>query len=221
MSLISRLSEKSWQTPGVSGPANPADGRPPAARVGLYAFLGVATVVFGLLSMAYLMRMGLHGTGHSAMGREAMGQGSTYDWQAMPKPALLWINTGVLAASSLAWEGARRLARTGDGAEMRMAAIMGSALGALFLFGQMALWEQYRFAGYFLASNPANSFFYLLTGLHGLHLVGGLVAAVRTFGHLAEGGGGPEARLNIQLCAVYWHFLLLVWLVLFGLLLST
>lgn len=212
MSLIARLAEKSWQTPGASGPLDPVAARPPAVRVGLYAFLGVATVIFALLSLAYLMRMGLHGT---------MGPGGTMDWQSMPRPPLLWINTVILAASSLAWEGARRLARSGDGAAMRLAAIIGSALGTVFLFGQLQLWEQYRLAGYFLAANPANSFFYLLTGVHGLHLAGGLVAAVRTFRHRAGGRDMPVIRLNIQLCAVYWHFLLLVWLVLFGLLLAT
>lgn len=212
MSLITRLSEKSWQTPGASGPLDPAAARPAAVRVGLYAFLGVATVVFGLLSLAYVMRMGLH---------SMMEQDAAMDWQPMPKPLLLWINTGILAASSLAWEGARRLARSGDWAAMRLAAIIGSALGALFLFGQLQLWDQYRQAGYFLAANPANSFFYLLTGIHGLHLAGGLVAAVRTFRQMGEGRDVPQIRLNIQLCAIYWHFLLLVWIVLAGLFLAT
>ncbi len=212
MSLIARLAEKSWQTPGASGPIDPTLARPPAARLGLYAFLAVATVIFALLSLAYLMRMGLHAT---------MGHGAATDWRPMPKPPLFWINTGILTASSLAWEGARRLARRDDLAAMRLAAIVGSALGVLFLFGQLQLWEQYRLAGYFLAANPANSFFYLLTGVHGLHLAGGLVAAVRTFHHMAEGREPPGTSLNIQLCAVYWHFLLLVWIVLFGLLLST
>lgn len=212
MSLIARLAEKSWQTPGDLGGGDPAAYRPPAAKVGLFAFLGVASVVFVLLVLACLMRMGVHG---------AMDHGMEGDWQPMPKPALLWINTGILAASSLAWEAARRLARRDEWGRMRALAMLGSALGLLFLLGQFQLWRHYQAAGYFLATNPANSFFYLLTAVHGLHLAGGQIAAFLTFLRLAEPRAMRDASLNIQLCAIYWHFLLLVWIVLLGVLLST
>ena len=72
---------------------------------------------------------------------------------------------------------------------------------------------------YFLAANPANAFFYLLTGLHGLHLLGGLVALVLTIDKvLWRGCELGQVRLSVKLCAVYWHYLLLLWLVLFTLL---
>ena len=73
----------------------------------------------------------------------------------------------------------------------------------------------------FMASNPANAFFYLLTALHGLHLLGGLWVWGRTTTRVWEGTKVSEVRLSVELCTVYWHFLLLVWLALFGLLLST
>lgn len=212
MSLIARLSEKSWETPGFTGLIEPTSHRPPAARLGLYVFLCVATVIFVLFSGAYLMRMGMHGD---------MGHGDMHDWHPMPKPLLLWINTCVLASSSLAWEAARRLTRRDEWAPLRVAAVLGTALAVLFLLGQLQLWKQYQAAGYFLATNPANAFFYLLTAVHGLHLSGGLFAAFRTFYHMADAQDGPRIRLNIQLCAIYWHFLLAVWIVLFALLLST
>jgi len=212
MSLIARLAEKSWETPGVAGRADPAAYRPPAVQLGLYLFLGVATVIFVLFSAAYLMRMGLH---------SGMGHGPMSDCHPMPKPPLLWINTGILAASSLAWETARRLTRRKASAPLRVAAMLGAALGLLFLIGQLQLWKQYQAGGYFLAANPANAFFYLLTAVHGLHLIGGLVAALRTFYHMADGQDDLRIRLNVQLCAIYWHFLLLVWIVLLALLLST
>ena len=70
--------------------------------------------------------------------------------------------------------------------------------------------------------NPANAFFYVLTGLHGLHLLGGLVVLGRTGARMSRPGASPDAvRLGIELCTVYWHYLLVVWLVLFGLLLIT
>jgi len=71
------------------------------------------------------------------------------------------------------------------------------------------------------SSNPANGFFYLLTGLHGVHLLGGLVAWVRTSAKVRAGEDNARINMSVGLCAVYWHFLLVVWLVLFGLLLLT
>ena len=76
-----------------------------------------------------------------------------------------------------------------------------------------------------MTANPANAFFFLLTGLHVLHLFGGLVAWYKTSARLWRGVDGATAlakvRLNVELCAVYWHFLLIIWLILFGLMLNT
>ncbi|AEG47814.1 cytochrome c oxidase subunit III [Sphingobium chlorophenolicum L-1] len=191
MSMIARLTEKSWE-PG----AQPVErDRPSAGAVGTVAYFGVALVMFSLLVAAYLMRMGLHA-----------GMGHEHDWKPMPDPPLLWINTLVLAASSLAWEVARRK-------RMVSAAVIGAALGLLFLCGQLLLWNHYQAAGYALSGNPANAFFYLLTALHGLHIIGGLFAAGRAL--------AAANMRNIALCALYWHFLLVIWLVLAALLLST
>ncbi|KKW92991.1 cytochrome c oxidase subunit 3 [Sphingobium chungbukense] len=191
MTILARLTEKSWEP----GPPPVERERPSAGTVGTLAYFGVAMVMFSLLVAAYLMRMGLHG---------AMGHGS--DWKSMPDPPLLWINTLLLAASSVAWEMARR-------ERMARAATAGAALGGLFLMGQLLLWRHYQATGYTLSANPANAFFYLLTALHGLHIVGGLFAAGRAL--------AAANMRNIALCALYWHFLLIIWLVLAALLLST
>lgn len=214
MSLLSRLTEKSWETPGIRGFAEPASYRPAAARVGLYIYFGVACVLFSLIIAAYLVRMGvgLHG---------AVEHGAAEDWRPMPEPPMLWINSAVLVASSFAWEIARRAAHALVWDRMRRLALIGAGLGLLFLAGQLLLWQQYQAAGYYLAANPANAFFYLLTGVHGLHLVGGVVACARAVGQLGVHGDHRRAARNIALCAVYWHFLLLVWILLAGLLVST
>ena len=212
MSLFSRLAEKSWQTPGAEGFADPAEYRPAASTVGVYVYFGVATVIFTLIAAAYLVRMGMqHGMEHGGGG----------DWRAMPEPPLLWFNTGVLVASSLAWEAARRSARRGARDRMRLMSVAGGMLGLVFLAGQILLWRQYQAGGYYLAANPANAFFYLLTGVHGLHLAGGMVACGRTFGQMGEQADSARVFRNIGLCAIYWHFLLLVWMLLAGLLIST
>lgn len=200
MSLFSRLAEKSWLTPGADAFAEPAEYRPAALTVGLYVYFGVAAVIFSLIMAAYLMRMGVH---------EAMGHTAS-DWRPMPEPPLLWINTGILVLSSIAWEVARR---TGQFRTMRLGTLAGGLLGIAFLCGQLLLWRDYQAAGYYLSANPANAFFYFLTAVHGLHLLGGLVAWARI--------AGRPSWLGVRLCAFYWHFLLLIWVLLAGLLLST
>jgi cytochrome c oxidase subunit 3 len=207
MSLFSRLTEKSWETPGGE-PVDPAMYRPPAARVGVIVYFGVITVLFSLVSSAYVMRMGMPGMGHDAMG----------DWRPMPEPPLLWINSFVLLLSSIAWEATRVGARQGRADLMRRALFGAGALGILFLAGQLLLWREFSLAGYYASSNPANAFFYLITALHGLHIAGGLFFWVRAVLGLRT---GADVRLPIELCAAYWHFLLLVWALMLALLTST
>lgn len=198
MTILSRLSERSWEPASDRDPAPAGTERPTAGLVGLTAYFAVAMVMFSLLGAAYLMRMGLH---------PAMGHGG--DWRPMPDPPLLWINSAVLIASSVAWEVARRapLPRAAS------CSIAGALLGLAFLTGQWLLWRHYWMAGYYLSANPANAFFYLLTALHGCHIIGGLIAAGRAL--------ITQSLPHIRLCAIYWHFLLLLWLLLAALLVST
>jgi cytochrome c oxidase subunit 3 len=212
MSLLRRLGEKSWETTGAEVP-EPASYRPEAARVGLIVYLVVVSFLFFLVTSAYFMRMGID-TGHGS-------HGSAGDWHPMPEPSLIWINTVVLILASVGWEVGRAASRQGDAVAVRVAHrafVASGGLGLLFLVGQLLLWREYAAAGYLLAANPANSFFYLITGLHGLHIVGGLYVWARALLRVRR---GPEARLPIELCAGYWHFLLLVWLAMLALLIST
>jgi cytochrome c oxidase subunit III len=83
-------------------------------------------------------------------------------------------------------------------------------------------WRQLNQTGYFVTGNPATAFFYLLTAVHGLHLLGGLVVWGRTVARMTRAGVELiDIRLSVELCTLYWHYLLLVWLVLFAVLLST
>src|SRR3970040_577657 len=175
----------------------------PTAKLGLWVFLALLTSLFALLISAYAMRMNLG------------------DWSPMPKPGLLWLNTGVLILTSVAMQWTRVAANRGQIDGVRIGLIDGGVLTFAFLAGQLVVWQQLNASGYFVAANPANAFFYLLTALHGLHLLGGLVAWGKTTAKVWRGVGVGKVRLSVELCAVYWHYLLLVWLVLFALLLST
>ena len=196
-----RLGAKPWLEQGVTVDLR-EEGPPslPAAKIGLGVFLAVVGSLFALFVSAYSMRMNM------------------VDWRALPVPSLLWFNTGVLILSSVALQWAYMAARRNDidGAIVGLCA--GGASAVTFLVGQLLAWRELGAAGYFLASNPANSFFYLITALHGLHLIGGLVALGRTTAKVWRGAEMIEVRLSVELCAIYWHFLLLVWLVLLGLL---
>ena len=172
----------------------------PAAKIGLGVFLAVVGSLFALFISAYSMRMNM------------------VDWRALPVPRLLWFNTGVLVLSSAALQWAYVAARRNDMDGVIVGLCAGGASAVTFLVGQLLVWQQLSVAGYFLASNPANSFFYMITAVHGLHLMGGLVALGRTIAKVWRGAETTQLRLSVELCAIYWHFLLLVWLVLLGLL---
>lgn len=179
-----------------------------AARVGLRFFLGVVSVLFGLLVLAFLSRSQMP------------------DWQALtgepgrPLNSLwrLWLNTAELAAASVAMEWARQAARRYDANTARLGLALGGLFAAGFLVGQLWVWHDFADQGYFVATSAAASFFYLLTGLHGLHLAGGLVAWTRATARAWR--DTALERQRIGLCATYWHFLLALWLVLFALLAS-
>lgn len=190
------LRAKPWL---VTGPGEPPLVPPAsAAKLGLGAFIAVAASLQVLLVSAYTMRMEMA------------------DWVAPPQPLLLWINTVVLMLASLELHRATLAARTGDRPTTRRALRGGGLATLLFLAGQLMAWRELAAAGYRPASNPADAFFYLLTGAHGLHVGGGLVAIGRTV--LKERRGVPTDRLavSVELCAAYTHFLLLAWFVLFG-----
>ena len=172
----------------------------PAATIGLGVFLAVIGSLFALLISAYFMRM------HAA------------DWRLLPAPMLLWLNTGMLILSSAALQWAQVAARRGQIDNVIIGILAAGVCALAFLVGQLLVWQQLNAAGYFLATNPANAFFYLLTGLHGLHLLGGLVALALTADKVRRGFELGQVLLSVRLCAIYWHFLLLLWLVLFCLL---
>ena len=140
------------------------------------------------------------------------------DWRPVPQLQLLWINTGILALSSLSMQWAQYSVRHQKMDAMRIGLLLGGALTLIFLFGQVLAWRQLSSMVYFDITIPAIGFFYMITGVHCLHMVGGLIAWSRTAPKVWSNVDIAKVQNSIELCTMYWHFLLLVWLVLFGLL---
>lgn len=163
------------------------------ASIGLWVFMGVVTSLFALFLTAYALRM------------------DSPDWHRIALPWQVWLSTALLAAGSVAMELASRAASRGNMGMARLALRLGGLGAAAFVVSQLWAWQALGAMQVTPAGNPAGSFFYLLTAMHGLHVLGGL--AGWGFAAAARGSGG-SAALRMRLCARYWHFLLAVWAVL-------
>ncbi|WP_019580868.1 cytochrome c oxidase subunit 3 [Pseudomonas mandelii] len=180
------------------------------ARVGLRLFLAVVSSLFFLFLLAFIAR--------SQMA----------DWLPLTAPLAplanpwpLWVNSAFLVLSCIALQWSRMAARQARLDATAMGFVVGGVFAIAFLVGQLWVWQQFVAWGYFVASNPANSFFYLLTGVHGLHLLGGLIAWGITVAKFLRHVPLPQLRVSVELCTTYWHYLLGLWFVLFALLTST
>ncbi|MDH4108159.1 MAG: cytochrome c oxidase subunit 3 [Gammaproteobacteria bacterium] len=201
--LRQSLNTQPWVSDSVADSFSGASLDTNSKTVGLTTFLAVATSLFALFVSAYTIRM------------------RVADWSPLAEPDLLWVNSAFLVLASVVYHWTRNRAVAGRTASLKPGLMVAGALSIMFLVGQLVAWQQLLAAGQYASSNAANAFFYLLTGVHGLHMLGGLYVWARSAVRAWTGADADAVRLSIELCTVYWHFLLLVWVVLFGLLLAT
>jgi cytochrome c oxidase subunit 3 len=131
---------------------------------------------------------------------------------------ILWVSTLVLAASSVAVERARQSAEQRRWTAASAAMAVALALGVGFLAAQALAWRALMAAGVYLPATPHSSFFYLMTGAHGVHVVAALIVlswgALRTWD--GTGRRDPDRWQQVMSrCRTFWHFLLGVWIYLF------
>ena len=204
MSFLSKVTARPWEhageLDGLHGEFLPTRS---ASRTGLLMFLAVISSMFLLFMISYYTRSRFP------------------DWEVLADPGILWLNTAMLALASIAMQMASNAAKRKADLSMRNYLIAGAVLTLAFIAGQLMAWEQLIAAGFYAQGNPAIAFFYLVTGLHGLHLAGGMWFLGRLGFRLGREDTKDKARPSVTLCATYWHYLLLVWLLLFTLMLWT
>lgn len=180
------------------------DYSPPPSSTGIWVVLFAIIMMFAAFTSALVVR-----------------KGAAIDWQSFRLPPILYFNTLVLVVSGVTLEIARR----------RVATFMGGlktqvqsparwlyitlGLGLLFVAGQYIAWSQLRAAGFYLATNPSSSFFYLLTVTHALHVLGGLGGLLYVIRKLHK---SILRRDQLVSTARYWHFMGILWVYLLVLL---
>jgi cytochrome c oxidase subunit 3 len=194
------LHPSGWGDGEVDTAANPPGVTRRASLFGLYLLLISSSVVFLALVAAFLAR-----------------RSGAPDWVTIPKPRILWANTALLLASSACVELARERLKQRDRVAFNRWWTGATVLGVLFLAGQALAWQQLRAAGLFIASSPSAAFFYVLTATHAAHVLGAVAALVYVDVQAVRFRLGPAKRTGIDVTAVFWHFLDVMWLCLMGL----
>lgn len=203
MSLLGKIAEKPWEHSGEIADLHEDLSVRPASRTGLYLFLAVVTSMFLLFSVSHQMRM-------------------TYgDWARASEPGILWFNTALLVLASVALQLASNASRAQRVVAMKWSLLAGLLLTAGFIAGQVEAWREMLAAGLYAQANASYAFFYLFTAIHALHLLGGMWFLSRASFTAFRQAEDPALSNRVGMCAIYWHFLLLVWFLLFYLLLSS
>lgn len=174
-------------------------------RVGMWVGMASIVMLFVSLTSAYVLR-------------QSRGLGEAHDWFPLHMPRVLWLTTGLLVASSVTIELARRSLRRSRYGAFRLLISMTALLGLGFLAGQMRAWLVLVAQGVYIYSHPHSSFFYILTSLHAVHLVGGLIALLIVTVAALRMRITRSKRNAVDVTVLYWHFMDVLWIYLFVLL---
>lgn len=171
---------------------------PEGYRVGVWLVLISVTMLFAALTSAYVFNRA----------------------QRMPivMPKVLWVSTAIILTSSVTLEFARRALKRRIERRFRIWIALTTALGFCFLFAQLVAWRDLSESGFYINRNLHSGYSYLFTGLHGIHLIGGLVALAFVTLRDPERWTALRRRVAVDVTALYWHFLDGLWIVLFVLL---
>ena len=163
--------------------------------IGLAVMMTASLITFGALAFALIVRRHL-----------------SHDWVKMPLPGILWPNTAILLVSSIFLDLGRRQLRSHHRVTFNWLWCIGTVLGSGFLLGQILAWRQLSTSGLYVAGNPSNGFFYILTWTHAAHAIVGLGALVWIAIAALRFQLGPSKRTFVEVSVVFWHFLDVLWI---------
>ena len=175
---------------------DPTKAPPGAFRILIWTLCASISAFFAALMIAYVWRAG---TGPY--------------WQPVVFPPVLWLSTAIIALSSVTFETARRVFRRGRPRLALRFLLATAALGLAFLAAQLDAWRELVKQGAYMMDNPHGAFFYIFTGLHAAHLLGGLIALFVLILRRQK-----RRREVMDVAAYYWHFLGVLWVILFAVL---
>ena len=213
MKILKTLGTKPWlheHEPGGVAAVHAGPDTAAASRTAVRFFLAMVGVLFFLFIITFLSRS-------QYPDFEALAGAP---WQPFTDPSRLWFNTALLGLASIAMQWGLRGTRQ-DKLNVVVPGLSAAVFfTVMFIVAQLDLWLHLQSMGYYLNSNPANSYFYLLTAIHCLHLIGGLIVLSNVVFRVWYDNDLQSLIAPLQSCTTYWHFLFGVWLVLFALLSS-
>jgi cytochrome c oxidase subunit 3 len=163
--------------------------------IGIIVMMCASVMTFASFITAMIVRRGLNN-----------------DWGRIGLPHILWWNTGILILSSIAIDTGRRLLRRNRRVAFNWFWSVGTLLGLAFLAGQVIAWRQLAQRGFHLSGHPSSAFFYVLTWAHAAHVVGALGAVIYVEYRALRFQLGPGRRTMVDVSAIFWHFLDVMWL---------
>jgi cytochrome c oxidase subunit 3 len=166
-------------------------------KFALWLFLASVFLLFMSLTSAYIVR---HAEGN---------------WTFFELPKMFWFTTVVILLSSVTMQWGYFSARKDDIPTTKLMVLLTLILGIVFLVGQFYGWKEMVLDHVYLVGNPSGSFVYVLTLVHGLHIISAVLSVLITFVSVQRGKVHSRSLVGIEMCATYWHFLGVLWLYLF------
>ena len=213
MQLFKTLQEKPWLPQELEQQTNlfpSVRHKEKAASTALKFFLAMITVIFFLFTVTFLQRT-------QSFDFQAL---SGEPWLPFTNSRMLWQNSAYLLIASISIILAKKLAELQSFKGVVISLTATALFTLLFIGGQVQVWQQLNQSGFYIYANPANSYYFLLTGVHALHIVAGVLVFMRCIWHFSLDLSYQRLASSLKLCALYWHFLLFIWLFLFFLLTS-
>lgn len=179
----------------VEEPKKPISMHP--KKFAMWLFIGSVAMLFAAFTSAYIVR-------------QAEG-----NWLYFDLPNLFYITSVIIAASSITLQWAYIEAKKDNFNKVKVLVGITSLLGLAFLAGQVMAWRELVDQSVYLVGNPSGSFIYILTGLHGAHLIGGIVFLLIVLNSAFRFKIHSKNLAQMEMCLTYWHFLGGLWLYLF------